>query len=128
MKYGTQESLSQLANKCRWLVLACLWSQVLVLPMMLELSPDAWKWLAFVSICSIVICGGANIVDKTDEKTHMIAAIVGFVALTTWVFLVNPKCIVPLVICIAAGNKNLKWRAEIGLVSSVYMVIITMML
>lgn len=121
---GTQKSISALAYKWRWLLLAALWSQVLLLPQMFAITPDPWRWLAFIGIGAIGICGGASITDKADEWVHIIAAVVAFTALTGWVMVVNDRCLMPLIVCIAAGRENWKWRIEVGLVISVYMVLV----
>lgn len=121
---GTQKSISALAYKWRWLLLAALWSQVLLLPQMFAITPDPWRWLAFIGIGAIGICGGASITDKADEWVHIIAAVVAFTALTGWVMVVNDRCLMPLIVCIAAGRENWKWRIEVGLVISVYMVLL----
>jgi hypothetical protein len=54
----------------------------------------------------------------------MISAILSFILFTIWVLLINPKCILPLIICTVAGKENIKWRLEIGLIISVYMTLI----
>lgn len=41
---GTQPSFSALASKWRWLLLVTLWSQLLLLPPMLEVTPEPWNW------------------------------------------------------------------------------------
>lgn len=124
---GTQVSISALVKKWRWLLLVALWSQVLLLPQMLEITPDPWRWLAAIGIGAIGICGGASITDKADEWVHIIAAVVAFTALTGWVMVVNNRCLLALIVCIAAGRENWKWRTEVGLIISVYMVLILTM-
>ena len=121
---GTQESISALAYRWRWLLLVALWSQVLLLPQMLDITPDSWRWLAFIGIGAIGLCGGASITEKVDEWVHIIAAVVAFTALTGWVMVVNDRCLLPLIVCIAAGRQNWIWRVEVGLVISVYMVLV----
>ena len=39
MTVGTKGSISALAKDWRWLLLATLWSQILLLPQMLEMTP-----------------------------------------------------------------------------------------
>ena len=43
---GTQKSISSLSKRWRWFLLTALWSQVLILPAMLSVTPTAWQWLA----------------------------------------------------------------------------------
>lgn len=122
---GTQGSYSALAKQWRWLLLVTLWSQVGLLPVMLDMTPEPWKWLAFLGVGAVVFCGGATIFDhKLDWWTHMISAAVAFTALTGWVLVINDKCLLPLIVCMAAGRENWKWRLETGIVISVYMAII----
>ena len=121
---GTQRSFSALASKYRWLLLVTLWSQLALVPPMLEVTPEPWKWLAALGMFAIGICGGANLFDKADRKVHTIAAIVAFTLLTGWVMVVDSVCLLPLIVCAACGRENWKWRVETGLVISVYMALI----
>lgn len=122
---GTQNSISALARNCRLLLCGALWAQVLLLPAAIEVTPESWKWLAFLGVSAIVVCGGANVFDKADEKVHIIAAVAAFTLLTGWVMVVNSVCLLPLIVCIACGRERWKWRTEVGLIISVYMALIT---
>lgn len=124
IKHGSQNSISSLAQYQKWLVLVALWSQILVLPQMIQITPEVWKWLPFIGIGGIIICGGANIKDKNDELIHMICAIVSFICFVVWTFILNKYCLLPLLMCIIADKDKLKWRAEIGLITSVYLILI----
>ena len=121
---GTQESISKLAKEWRWLLLFALWSQVLLLPQMLDMTPIGWQWMPFLGIFAIVICGGANLFAKEDNLTHMIAAAVAFVCLVGWVMLINSRCLMPFVVCVMAGREKPIWRIEAGLIASVYTLMI----
>ena len=121
---GTQRSISSLSKRWRWLLLAALWSQVLILPAMLSVTPTAWQWLAALGVGAIVFTGAADVYDKTDEWVHIIAAVVAFTLLTGWVMVVNSVCLLPLIVCIAAGRENWQWRVEIGLIISVYIALV----
>jgi len=121
---GTQPSFSALASRWRWLLLVTLWSQLLMLPPMLEVTPEPWKWLAALGLFAVAICGGANLYDKADRRVHMAAAIFAFVLLTGWVMVVDSVYLLPLIVCIACGRERWKWRVEVGLVISVYMALI----
>ena len=123
-KAGTQVSLSALADKWRWLLLVALWSQVLLLPQMLEITPTNWQWVTSLGIFAIIICGGANIYDKTDEIVHIIAAVIAFSCFLLWIIIINWLYIVPLIVCICAGKERWKWRAEIGLIIGAYMTLL----
>lgn len=125
---GTQHSISSLAKEWRWLLLVALWSQVLLLPPMMELTPELWKWLPFVGVIGIVGCGGASIFNKEDELVHMICAAIAFVGFTGWVMLMNSLCLLPIVVCMAAGREHFKWRIEVGLIISVYQTLLLQMI
>lgn len=122
---GTQPSISQLAREWRWVLLAALWSQVLLLPQMMEMTPSGWQWLAALGIFAIAVCGGANVLDKEDSLLHMVAAGVAFTCLTGWVMVINSRCLMPLVVCAMSGRENPIWRLETGLIASVYTLMIT---
>lgn len=122
---GTQRSISALSKRWRWLLLVALWSQVMLLPAMLSVTPSRWQWLAAMGIGAIVITGAADVWNKTDERVHIIAAVSAFTLLTGWVMVVNSVCLLPLIVCIAAGRDNWQWRVEIGLIISVYMALVS---
>lgn len=124
MTAGTQGSISQLAKRWRWLLFVALWSQVLLLPQMLDMTRDGWQWMPFLGIFAIAICGGANLFDKADKTVHMVAAGVAFACLVGWVMVINSRCLMPLIVCAMAGRENPIWRIEVGLVASVYTVMI----
>jgi membrane protein YqaA with SNARE-associated domain len=71
-----------------------------------------------------MICGGANVLQKEDEAIHVICAIISFICFLIWILLINYLCIVPVIICLIAGKDKLKWRIEIGLIISVYLVLL----
>lgn len=121
---GTQKSISSLSKRWRWLLLTALWSQVLILPAMLSVTPTAWQWLAALGVGAIVFTGAADVYDKTDEWVHIVAAVVAFTLLTGWVMVVNSVCLLPLIVCIAGGRENWQWRIEVGLIISVYMALV----
>lgn len=80
--------------------------------------------MPFFGMFGIVICGGASVFDKDDSLVHMIAAGVAFVCLTCWVAIINFCCLMPLLVCAVAGRGKPIWRIEVGLVSSVYTVMV----
>ena len=121
---GTQYSISQLARQWRWLLLAALLSQVMILPKMIDLIATGWQWMPFLGIFAIVVCGAASVVDKADNLVHMIAAAVAFVCLFGWVAMVNHKCLMPFVVCAMCGRERFVWRCEVGLIASVYMALL----
>lgn len=123
-KEGVQSSISQLVKNHRWLLLIALVSQVLLLPQMLEITPEPWKFIPFIGTCGIVLCGAANVLKKEDELVHMIAAIISAICFIGWVLLLNWYFLLPIIICIVAGKDNFKWRLEIGLIISVYITLI----
>lgn len=121
---GTQSSISQLAKTWRWLLLAALWSQAMLLPRMMDITPDGWQWLALFGIGGVALCGGAAVTDKVDYWVHAVAAVVAFVCLSVWVIAIDWRLMLPLAVCVCAGRDRLVWRAEIGLVISVYLTIL----
>lgn len=121
---GTQDSISQLAKTWRGLLLLALLSQVTLLPQMLEMTPIVWKWMPFVGIAGILVCGAASVVDKADKLVHMIAAAIAFACLFGWLLVVNSHCLIPFVVCAMCGRERPIWRCEVGLVASVYMAIV----
>ena len=121
---GTQKSLSALAGTWRWLLLAAVWSQALLMPVMMDVTPEGWRWLGFLGVACLMFTGATNVLDKNEEWLHIITAVAGFTLLTGWVMGINDKCLLPLIVCIAAGRENWKWRVEVGLIISVYMAVI----
>ena len=124
MTAGTKSSISQLAEQWRWLLLVALWSQILLLPYMLTITPTNWRWMTFIGMGGVVTCGGASIFNKEDELIHMIAAAITFLCFTGWVILMNNYCLMALIMCLAAGRDKFKWRLEVGLITSVYLTLI----
>lgn len=92
---------------------------------MLDITSESWKWIPYVGVGGIALCGAASIVTKEDELIHMISAIVTFICFTVWVLLVKYYLLLPVIICLAAGKDKFKWRLEIGLITSVYLTIIS---
>ncbi len=122
---GTKNSISALAERWRWLLLVALWSQCFLLPQMFDITKDGWQWLPFIGIGAVTFCGGATIfAHKLDWWTHIISAAVAFTALIGWVMVMDSRCLLPLVVCACAGRERIIWRCEIGLVASVYMVLL----
>ena len=110
---GTQRSISALSKRWRWLLLVALWSQVMLLPAMLSVTPPRWQWLAAMGIGAIVFTGAADVWNKTDERVHIIAAVMAFTLLTGWVLAVNTACSLPLIVCIAVERDTRQGRAVI---------------
>ena len=121
---GTQKSLSALAGTWRWLLCATIWSQALLIPVMLEMTPGPWQFLAFLGMGCLMFTGISNVLDKNECLFHTITAVAGFTFLFGWLMVVNDKCLLPFIVCAAAGRENWKWRAEVGLIISVYMAIV----
>lgn len=121
---GTKPSISALAGKWRWLLLGTIWSQALLLPVILEITPEPWKWMGALGVGCLMFTGASNVLDKNDRLFHTITAVAGFTMLFGWVMVVADKCLLPVIVCIAAGRENWKWRTEVGLIISVYMAII----
>lgn len=121
---GTKTSISALAKEWRWLLLLSLWSQILLLPQMLTITPEFWKILPVLGTFGIIICGGASVFNKEDELIHIIAAAVTFVCFFGWIMLLNEYYLLPLIICLAAGKDKWKWRLEVGLITGVYLTLL----
>lgn len=123
-KQGTQISISQLAKQQWILLLIAIISQLVLLYPMIEFTPLNLQWIPFIGCGSMLITGATNIFNKEDELIHVIFAIIAFLSLSTWVFILNIKCLLPLLICLVAGKQNIKWRLEVGLIISVYMTLL----
>lgn len=121
---GIKNSISALSQDQKWLLLLAMWSQLLMLPKMLEMTQEVWQWLPFLGMGGVAICGITNVLDKNEERIHMIAAIVSFICFVGWVLLINKYCLIALILCAVAGKEHLKWRAEVGLIISVYLTLI----
>lgn len=105
-------------------MLGALWSQVLLLPQLLEITPEGWKWMPALGIFCIIVCGGASVFDEADRLVHIIVAVLGFVCLTGCVMSIDGKLLLPLIVCLSAGRDRIVWRAEVGLIISVYLTLI----
>ena len=64
---GTQKSLSALAGTWRWLLLGAIWSQAALLPVMIDMTPEPWRVLAFLSVGCLMFTGATNVLDKNDR-------------------------------------------------------------
>lgn len=125
-KQGTQSSISQLAKK-QWFILSlALCCQLFLVYPMIEITPVIWKFLPFIGCSAIIFTGITNIFNKEDEVVHIISAIIAFISFTLWVFIIKYQCLISLILCIAAGKQNLKWRIEVGLIISVYTTLLLM--
>jgi hypothetical protein len=91
---------------------------------MLSITPELYKWIPFIGMGGIILCGGANVLDKNDELIHMIAAVITFICFTVWIIIMNKCCLLPIILCLAAGKENLKWRIEVGLIIGVYLILL----
>ena len=123
-KVGNKVSLSALTENYKYLVALAFLSQTLLLPQMITITPEYWKVLPFFGVAGIIFCGITNVLDKNEELVHMIAAVTSFICLTAWVILINKFCILPLIMCLISWKDNIKWKAEIGLIISVYLTLI----
>ena len=124
MASGTQESVSALAKDWKWLLQIALWSQVLLLPQLFEITPDPWKFVPFLGIAGILGCGAASVFNKSDELFHMICAAIAFTCFFGWVMIMNSYNLLAVVVCLAAGRDKWKLRLEIGLIISMYLTLL----
>lgn len=121
---GDKVSISALTENYKYLIIVAFLSQILLLPQMLSITPDCWRVIPFLGVGGIIFCGITNVLDKNEELVHMIAAITAFICLTVWVLLINKFCLLGLIICLISWKDNIKWKAEIGLIISVYLSLI----
>lgn len=71
--------------KC-YLFTATLWVMLFtLLPVLLEITPDSWKWLAFLALAGIGFVGAAPFFhDSAEGKVHTVAAIAAAVFGLAW--------------------------------------------
>jgi len=96
----------------------------MILPQAVTLTPEPYKIIPFLGIMGILICGGANVLNKNDELIHIVAAIITFVSFTIWVLIINKLYLFILILCLCAGKDRIKWRTEIGLIIAVYLILL----
>lgn len=124
---GEQESLSAMACVWKkWPFMLTMAIQGFCLPsLMMEITSGTVLFLPFLMALGILLVGATPLMKKeVEEKIHYLGAILSGVSGAIWVGLSNWILLLPALICILAGGKeNLKWRTEIGLIISVYLVL-----
>ena len=82
-------------------------------------------FLPFFMALGILLVGATPLMKESlEEKVHYLGAFLSGIAGAVWVGLNNWILLLPALICILAGGReNLKWRTEIGLIISVYLVL-----
>lgn len=124
---GTQKSLSALASVWKkWPFMLTMAIQGFCLPsLMIEKTGEACTFLPFLMALGILLVGATPLMkENLEEKVHYLGAFLSGIAGAIWVGLNNWVLLLPTLVCILAGGKeNLKWRTEIGLIISVYLVL-----
>lgn len=126
LSVGTQKSLSALTEVWkRWPFMIALWSQVILLPGMMELVGENYQWMVFLGTFGIILTGAAPITNSFDTRVHIFGACLAAIFFSLWVILIDWRFLIPTLLCIVGGGKNtIQWRSEIGLIGSVYLTLI----
>ena len=124
---GGQESLSAMAGAWKkWPFMLTMAIQGFCLPsLMIGMTGETCMFLPFFMAFGILLVGATPLMKESlEEKVHYLGAFLSGIAGAVWVGLNNWILLLPALICILAGGKeNLKWRTEIGLIISVYLVL-----
>ena len=124
---GGQESLSAMAGAWKkWPFMLTMTIQGFCLPsLMMGMTEETCMFLPFFMALGILLVGATPLMKESlEEKVHYLGAFLSGIAGAVWVGLNNWILLLPALICILAGGKeNLKWRTEIGLIISVYLVL-----
>ena len=124
---GGQESLSAMARVWKkWPFMLTMAIQGFCLPyLMTGMTGEICPFLPFIMALGILLVGATPMMrEDLEEKVHYLGAFLSGIAGAVWVGLNNWVLLLPALICILAGGKeNLKWRTEIGLIISVYLVL-----
>ena len=124
---GGQESLSAMAGAWKkWPFMLTMVIQGFCLPyLMTGMTGETCPFLPFIMALGILLVGATPMMrEDLEEKVHYLGAFLSGIAGAVWVGLNNWILLLPALVCILAGGKeNLKWRTEIGLIISVYLVL-----
>lgn len=124
---GGQESLSAMAGAWKkWPFMLTMAIQGFCLPyLMTGMTGETCPFLPFIMALGILLVGATPMMrEDLEEKVHYLGAFLSGIAGAVWVGLNNWILLLPALVCILAGGKeNLKWRTEIGLIISVYLVL-----
>ena len=124
---GGQESLSAMARAWKkWPFMLTMVIQGFCLPsLMIGMTGETCMFLPFFMSLGILLVGATPLMKESlEERVHYLGAFLSGIAGAVWVGLNNWILLLPALICILAGGKeNLKWRIEIGLIISVYLVL-----
>jgi hypothetical protein len=64
----------------------------LMISVMMDYTPENFKFLGFLTLCGILFVGGAPaFLDKTESKVHFFAAGVAAICSLTWLFICFPQ-------------------------------------
>lgn len=74
-----------------WFGVTMVSSSMLLLPAMLEMTEDAYRFMAFLLCIGVIACGVApNFRDGIEEKIHMTGAMMALIFSQLWVGFTNP--------------------------------------
>lgn len=125
--YGVRNSLSTLGSDWnQWLFMLFMWTEtILLVPSMFTMTGENWQWLVFFIAAGLMFVGGAPITDRYSEKYHIAGAAVACLASIVWIGLINPVLLfIPLFSIMAGGYDRWQWCGEIGLMVSVYLMLV----
>lgn len=120
-------SLVDCLSKCYYIIgwwhyLLIASSALLLLPTMLSVTPDSFKFLAFLSCASILIVGSAADYKGNANTIHQVASYTCAVCALLWSMLVCPIALLAMLISQIGWidkERNLLW-CEIGAFATVY--------
>lgn len=122
---GIPSSISATYYKCetKWLFPAILVSSVaLAIGPLFDLTPENWQFLGFFIAASVLfVAASPAFKDEFVGKIHSGAAIVGGIAIVSWLMAVsNILFLLPVIIAIALDRKRWVFWFEICLLAALY--------
>jgi hypothetical protein len=117
--YGIPASVSEtfylLPKGKRWLFTVFCWSVSIIVAPWLDVSPETWQFLAFLSVGGLCFVGtAAQFLDDFVAKIHYTGAGVCVVASQLWIFIVAGLWWLSLACLLAAGSACfILWRRAI---------------
>lgn len=108
----------------KWRIVICLllWSAVFfTIPSIMVLAGSSTRWMAFLAIAGVVICGAIPVVEDTDDvgyKIHQVIAVVSMVLSQLFILTESPLLIVSgwlvlgvtKAVCIKKKTPFLSWK------------------
>lgn len=103
------------APKC-YLFTAALWAMMFtLLPVLLDMTPDGWDWLAFLALTGIGFVGAAPFFHEASEgRVHKAAAVIAAVFGLAWTLTTRwwyAALALSLVICALGASRTDTWKS-----------------